>query len=304
MLGKEVVSLMGDSDQSLYLDCTFGAGGHSRMLLNKYASSRVIGLDQDSDRQTQVDALKNEFPNRMDFYNYNFKDLDQILEDQFDGVLFDFGVSSFQLDQADRGFSFSKPAPLDMRMNHKLGIPASEFLNTASPEAIRKSLRDYGQEKRWKPVLEAILNARGSEVLETTDGLAQLVYEAVGPKAVRLSKIHPATLTFQGIRIAVNEELSVIEEALPKAFDKLAEGGILICISFHSLEDRIVKRYFRTLCGLPLDRFDSRPKQERTVFATALTRKPMKASAEELEFNPRSRSAKLRAIKKGVFSKK
>ena len=190
-----------------------------------------------------------------------------------------------------------------MRMNRKLGIPASEFLNTASPEVIRKSLRDYGQEKRWKPVLEAILNARGSEVLETTDGLAQLVYEAVGPKAVRLSKIHPATLTFQGIRIAVNEELSVIEEALPKAFDKLAEGGILICISFHSLEDRIVKRYFRTLCGLPLDRFDSRPKQERTVSATALTRKPMKASAEELEFNPRSRSAKLRAIKKGVFSK-
>lgn len=298
VLADEVVSLMGESKANTFLDCTFGAGGHSRLLLNKFPASQLVAIDQDSDRQKNVSELKEAFPNRLRFYSLNFRDLDKIEEKTFDGILFDFGVSSFQLDQAERGFSFSKDAPLDMRMDAQKGISASEFLNTASEREIVAAVRDYGQEKRWKPVVQAIMKARGTEILETTTSLAQLVYDAVGMKAVRLSKIHPATLTFQGIRIAVNDELNVIHEALPKAFSKLSDGGVLACISFHSLEDRIVKRYFRELCGQPVDRFDNRFADQRDAQAEALSRKPIKASVDEIQKNPRSRSAKLRAIKK------
>ena len=298
VLGKEVTQLLSRQGPAQYLDCTFGAGGHSRLLLEENPEATIIGLDQDPDRRANFEALLSDFPGRVRFYPINFRDLGSISEVDFDGILFDFGVSSFQLDEAERGFSFSKDAPLDMRMNPTRGITAAEFLETATNDQLVTAIRNHGQETRWKLVVNAIQDARGTGILSTTKGLADLVYKAVGPKAVRLSKIHPATLTFQGIRIAINEELDVIEEALPKAYAKLKKGGVMACISFHSLEDRIVKLFFRKLCGQPLNRFDSTPMQLRKSFAKGITRKPVTASQEELETNARSRSAKLRAIQK------
>ena len=237
------------------------------------------------------------YAGRFRFIDGNFESLERA-GSGFAGILMDFGVSSFQLDDAARGFSFRNDAPADMRLDPRRGISAAEFLETADERDLVKAVRDFGEEQAWKRVVRAIVDARGTGKLSRTASLAALVENAIPRKPGPPPRIHPATLTFQGVRIFVNDEIGVIGRALPKAFAALAPGGVLAVISFHSLEDRPVKRYFNEICGRPVDSDDSRNQDERTRFADPVTRKPVTPSDAECAANPRCRSAKLRGVKK------
>ncbi|MGB0414783.1 MAG: 16S rRNA (cytosine(1402)-N(4))-methyltransferase RsmH, partial [Coraliomargarita sp.] len=186
----------------------------------------------------------------------------------------------------------------DMRMNPHAGISAAEFLETADEEALVRAVRNYGEEKRWRRVVQSIIDARGTGRLQRTQSLAELVTEAVGPTPRGRKAVHPATRTFQGIRVEVNDELSAIERGLPAAFDRLSPGGVLAAISFHSLEDRIVKRFCRKMAGRPEHAGDTRTQDERVVQAKMISTRPISPAEDEIRINPRSRSARLRAIRK------
>jgi 16S rRNA (cytosine1402-N4)-methyltransferase len=297
VLLHEAIEFLAPSEGRHYLDCTFGGGGHSRALLN-VPGTCVTALDCDPDAVRRGRELQAEAPGRFTIVDRNFRDLELVVEGPFHGILFDFGVSSFQLDQAERGFSFSKPGPADMRLDPRRGRPAREFLETATRDELIRAIRDYGEEPHWRRIIQAIENARGSSRLAHTDTLAELVAASIPARDRAKSRIHPATRAFQGIRIAVNGELDAIETALPAAFERLSHGGILVAISFHSLEDRCVKRWFRRFAGMPEDADDNRPADLREKHAELLTRKPLSPSETETRTNPRSRSARLRAIRK------
>lgn len=300
VLLSEVVDILSLERPCLILDGTFGGGGHSVALLEAMPECSLVGLDRDPSAAVRAEGVSKRFGERFRFVAMSFSRIGELSEEVFDGVLFDFGVSSFQLDELERGFSFRRDAPADMRMNPAAGEPAHEFLETASRDALVQAIRDYGEEPRWRRVVDAIERARGTGQLRTTVALAKLIETAIGSRRKRFGgpQIHAATQSFQGIRIAVNDELGEIEAAIPAAFAKLRPGGVLAAISFHSLEDRIVKRSFNRFAGRPTDRSDSRPADDRPVFADLLFRKPLTPSASEMERNPRSRSARLRALRK------
>ncbi|NBB78092.1 MAG: 16S rRNA (cytosine(1402)-N(4))-methyltransferase RsmH [Verrucomicrobia bacterium] len=280
------------------LDGTFGGGGHTRALLESAEQVSVVAVDRDPAAKPRAEALRAEFGERFRFYQRNFGDLEDFEEGDFHGVFFDFGLSSFQLDTEDRGFSFRYDAPVDMRMNPDEGIPAAEFLETADEAALVRAVRNYGEESRWRRVVKAIIAARGTGVLQRTQSLAELIVEAVGPTPPGRKAVHPATRTFQGIRVELNGELSAIERGLPAAFDRLLPGGVLAAISFHSLEDRIVKRFCRKMAGRPEHARDNRTQDEREVRATMISTRPISPGEAEIAANPRSRSARLRALQK------
>lgn len=282
-----------------FLDGTFGGGGHSRAILELHPENRVEGIDRDPEAIDRAGILEARYPGRFQFRRGEFSAILGDLRESYDGILLDLGVSSFQLDDAERGFSFRADAPLDMRMDYSSGSPASVFLETCAEADLVEAVRDFGEEPSWRRVVAAILEARGTGVLETTGGLAGLLESVLGGRSPRGRRpIHPATRTFQGIRIAVNDELRVIERALPLAFDRLKPGGRLVVISFHSLEDRIVKRFCRRMAGRPEHGNDSRWQEERTVLAELPFSKPILPDEAEIHRNPRSRSARLRAIRK------
>jgi len=295
---REVMEYIAPKLGQRILDCTFGGGGHTRALLEAASEVSVIALDRDPKAAERAAVLKAEFGPRFSLVDSDFGRLGQLALGSFDAILFDLGVSSFQLDERERGFSFRNDAPADMRMDPRTGLPASAWLESAPEQSLVHAIRDYGEENHWRRIVRAIVGARGSGTLSRTASLAELVSSAIPARDRATSRIHPATRTFQGIRIAVNDELGAVERALPAAFESLNSGGVLCVISFHSLEDRIVKQAFRQWCGMPVSSEDSRPQDERIRLAEALTRRPAVPGDLELSENPRSRSAKLRAIRK------
>jgi 16S rRNA (cytosine1402-N4)-methyltransferase len=298
VLLHETLEYLAPMQGGRYLDCTFGGGGHSSALLRAGEDIQLVALDRDPEAQARAEALRTEFGSRLTLIDRDFGRLADLDIGFFNGVLFDFGVSSFQLDDAERGFSFKVDAPADMRMDPRSGLPASRWLETATEEMLVRAIRDYGEETHWRRVVRSIVSARGTGRLARTASLADLIAASIPARDRHASKLHPATRSFQGIRIAVNDELGAIERALPAAFAKTLSGGVVCAISFHSLEDRIVKRAFRQWCGLPESVEDSRPQDLRVRTAEPLTRRPITPGDAELATNARSRSAKLRAIRK------
>lgn len=296
VLLDECLALLAPREGRAYLDCTFGGGGHAAALLHRAPRCSVDALDRDPAAAGRAAVLGAAYPDRLRFHAGNFRHLDRV-PGRFDGVLMDIGVSSYQLDDPGRGFSFRQDAPNDMRMDPSVGRGAAEFLERGERADIERAVRDFGEEPRWFRVVNAILAARGTGRLARTVSFAELV-AAAAPPAPGPRGPHPATRTFQGVRIAVNDELGALAEALPLAFEKLTAGGVLAVISFHSLEDRLVKRYFNDVAGRPVDRDDARNQDDRVKRADLLTRKAVRPSAEEETRNPRSRSARLRAVRR------
>ena len=270
---REVVELL--ADRSLVLDLTLGAGGHAEALLAA-GVARVIGLDRDPDAIALASARLARFGDRFEARSGRFSDVP--VADRTDGVLYDLGVSSMQLDRPERGFSYRADGPLDMRMDPSEATSAVDLVNRAAEEELADVLFRYGEERRSRRVAAAIVRARSREPIATTDQLARIVASALG---ARRGGPHPARRTFQALRIAVNRELEELAVSLPRAVDLLAPGGRVVVISYHSLEDRIAKRFL-------LERGD----------LEILTKKPRTPSIAERSRNPRARAAKLRAAER------
>ncbi|MBL8514176.1 MAG: 16S rRNA (cytosine(1402)-N(4))-methyltransferase RsmH [Betaproteobacteria bacterium] len=302
VLASEATSALLGPANGVYVDCTFGRGGHTRRLLARLGpDARVIAIDRDP----EAIAAGREFAQadkRFSIHHARFSELSGVLEEcglggaSLDGVLADLGVSSPQIDQAGRGFSFNKDGPLDMRMDTTRGESAAEWLARASEQEIRGVIRDYGEERFAQGIARQIVAARSTGGLFRTRQLAELVGQSVRS---REPGQHPATRTFQAIRIFVNRELEEIEALLPQAVKALRPGGKLVVIAFHSLEDRIVKRFMAH--EAKADHLPSKlPIRANEVDTATLTiaGKPVKASAEEVAANPRARSAIMRVAVK------
>lgn len=294
VLTEEVIDLLLVKKSGTFLDVTSGFGGHSAAILEELNGGSLIATDQDPEA---IRFLKSKFKTeeRISIHQARFSELHKLFSaNDFDGILADIGVSSYQLDTAERGFSFMKDGPLDMRMNQNIGEDASSWLNNAPEQEISNIIWKYGEEKKAKRIAKAIVEARKSFKIRTTKELAEIILEET-PRRFN-DKKHPATKTFQAIRIFINNELEELDLLLDFASKHLKIGGRTCIISFHSLEDRMVKRFFRDhsrrdpkLSKLPNLADDSSFK---------LVTKAIKPSENEMNINPRSRSAKLRVIER------
>ena len=301
LLHQTIDGLNIDPD-GVYVDCTAGGGGHSSAIAEKLSDKgRLISLDRDPDAVKAATERLSEFGNAMVIHR-NYSELDKVLDeldiDAVDGILMDLGVSSQQLDEESRGFSYHSDAPLDMRMS-QTGMSAADIVNTFDEQQLAKIIFEYGEEKFSRRIASNIIRARETAPIETTLQLADLIRESV-PQKARRDK-NPCKKTFQAIRIAVNGEFDHLSEGLDKAFEALKPGGRLAVITFHSLEDRIVKQRFAGWCKGCICPPDfpqcvcGRKPQGKLV-----NRKPIEADEKELESNNRSRSAKLRIIERSV----
>jgi len=298
VLLAETVELLAPKSGEVFVDATLGLGGHTKALLETEATLRVIGIDQDREAMTLAKQRLAEFGDRVEFRQGNFSDVGTFV-DRADGILADLGASSLQFDSETRGFSFRFDAPLDMRMDAEGDDEtAAELLERLSEEEIANLIYGYGEERFSRRIARRIVERRNAgNPVGTTKELAELVERSVPRKPK--DKIHPATKTFQALRIAVNRELEVLERFLKDAIDMLTPHGRLAVISFHSLEDRIVKQTFLKASG----KCQCPPRIPQCICGAKrqveiLTKKPITARDEELDLNPRSRSAKLRAVRK------
>lgn len=296
VLLNETIEALNIKPDGIYIDGTAGGAGHSKEIAKRLDGGLLLALDQDPDAVKVATERLEGLPAKV--INVNFRQMDDVAFaekiEKVDGILLDLGVSSYQLDTAERGFSYHKDAPLDMRMSQS-GISAKDIVNTFSEKELSDILIRFGEEKFSKRIAQKIVSEREKKEITTTLQLAEIIANAVPASARRDG--HPARKSFQAIRIAVNAELDVLSEVLDKAFDLLKPDGVLAIITFHSLEDRIVKlkfKEFTTGCTCPPD-FPVCV-CGKTPRGRLLTRKPIEPSEEELENNPRSRSAKLRVI--------
>lgn len=301
VMAQAVIDYLVAGRGGVYLDCTVGTGGHAAEILKATSpDGRLIGIDLDSQALMLAEENLGPYKERVSLFHGNFAELNRIMNQQgiseVDGVLMDLGVSSLQFDIPARGFSFRHCGPLDMRMDQTTGQPISQILNRKSAAELARIIRELGEERWAKRIADRIVKTRERTPLETTEQLAELVVRAV-PRST--GKIHPATRTFQALRMFINRELTNLEIGLEQAISALKSGGRICVIAFHSLEDRIVKRKFRALergciCppGAPVCICGRKPELR------LLTRRPVTPGEEEINVNPRCRSAKLRAAVK------
>lgn len=298
VMPKETLQFLKIKKASWYIDCTLGGGGHTEEIIK--AGGKVLGLDLDKDAIKEVakkydltleniDGHLQAKSDNLILYQTNFAKLkgvkEKLVTEPIMGILFDLGISSHQLEQTERGFSFNKDAPLDMRMNPEVGIPASDLINGLYEGELANLFWKLGEERYSKRIAKKIVEKRQKDPIQTTNQLVQIIL-SVRPRTSK-DRIHPATKIFQALRIAVNDELNSLKEVLPQALQVLSPEGRLVVISFHSLEDRIVKDFFKD--------------EEKNSSIKILTQKPVTPSEEEIDFNPRARSGKLRAVEKLLY---
>lgn len=302
VLLKETIESLNLRPGEVYVDCTLGVAGHSLGMLAAEPTIRLVGIDQDAEALDRATYRLTAYSRQVTLVRGNFRNLRSILKNleitSVAGVLMDIGVSSPQLDDGERGFSYHQEARLDMRMDQDSDLDAWTIVNTYGPEELTKIISTYGEERWAARIAKFIVQERGQSPINSTLDLVTVIKKAI-PAGARAKGPHPARRTFQALRIAVNDELGALKLALEQAVELLKPGGRLAVITFHSLEDRIVKEYFQDLLGrctcppnLPVCICNKEP------IVRLVNRKPIEASPEELETNPRSRSAKLRVVEK------
>ncbi|MBC8530846.1 16S rRNA (cytosine(1402)-N(4))-methyltransferase RsmH [Christensenellaceae bacterium NSJ-53] len=299
ILLKEAVEGLVRDREGIYVDGTTGGGGHSEGIAKRLlGNGKLICLDQDSEALAEAGQRLRPFSERVKLVKANFRDLAEVLDglgiEKADGILLDIGVSSHQLDAGERGFSYQADAPLDMRMDRQQSFSAYDVVNGYSETELLRVIRDYGEEKWAARIAKFIVEARKGGPLESTGQLVDVIKAAI-PASARREGPHPAKRTFQAIRIEVNDELGALQDGLERGVERLRPGGRMAVITFHSLEDRMVKQTFRRLAdpctcpkSFPVCVCGKKPQVE------IVTRKPIQPSSEEIEGNPRARSAKLR----------
>jgi 16S rRNA (cytosine1402-N4)-methyltransferase len=292
---QKVVELLAPRRGGVYVDATVGAGGHAAAILEACGpDGTLIGIDRDREALGLAARELERFHERVTLVHANFSTVADVLRrggsPRVDGLLMDLGISSLQLDRGERGFSFRERAPLDMRMDQSTGMTADELIRSSTEEELKHIIRTYGEERRAGRIARAVADAAMRERPLTTETLAGAVAEAVGGRSPRRGRIHPATRTFQALRMAVNREMEELEALLRSVPSILREGGRCVCIAYHSVEDRIVKNVFREL--------SKRGKKDVTSPLELVMRKPLSATEEEVRRNPRSRSARLRAVER------
>lgn len=297
-MAEECIEGLNIKEDGIYVDCTLGGGGHSSYILKKLSpQGRLIGIDQDIDAINAAKARLNQYKN-VTYVNDNFRNIKNILDnlgiEKVDGILADLGVSSYQLDNAERGFSYMNDAALDMRMNREQQFSAYDIVNGYSADQLEKIIRNYGEEKFARRIAQFIVDRRANKKIESTFELVEIIKAAIPAKARREGP-HPAKRTFQAIRIEVNGELEILNKFVEDGVNCLAEDGRIAVITFHSLEDRIIKLKYRELANpctcppnFPICQCGKKP------LVKVITRKPIEPREDEVEGNPRSRSAKLR----------
>lgn len=299
---SETVDALNVTDGGIYADGTLGGGGHSFEILSRGKNIRLIGIDQDKDALSAASKRLAQFGNQVTYVNSNFKNISSVLDelgiDEIDGMVLDLGVSSYQLDNEERGFSYMKSAPLDMRMNQSAPLSAYEVVNEYSAEQLTDIFYRYGEENWSKRVAQFICEKRKEAPIKTTGELSEIIKAAI-PKGARKDELHPEKRIFQAIRIEVNGELEILKGAVCDIVKRLKKGGRLSVITFHSLEDRIIKQVFADLAkgctcpaNFPVCVCGKKPEIK------VITRKPILPSGDELSENSRSKSAKLRVAEK------
>lgn len=302
VLLNETIDSLNIKPDGIYVDGTLGGAGHSSEIVKRLTTGRLIGIDQD---EAAICAAKERLSASMDkvtIVRSNYKDMKQVLHDlnieKVDGILLDLGVSSYQLDTPDRGFSYREDAPLDMRMDNRMKLTAKDIVNDYSEMDLFRIIRDYGEDKFAKNIAKHIVRMRQEKPIETTFELVEAIKAAI-PAKIRMAAGHPAKRTFQAIRIELNHELDVLKDTLDDMVDLLQDGGRLSIITFHSLEDRIVKVHFKKMedpCTCPKS-FPVCVCNNKSK-GTVISRKPILPSEEELLTNKRSKSAKLRVFER------
>ena len=291
---KEVLTALKPQKGEVYVDATFGNGGYTKAILEA-ADCKVIALDRDPTVKISANEFKNMYGERFEFRAGQFGDFADLVPEKINGAVFDIGVSSMQLDEAERGFSFSKEGALDMRMS-QAGISAKDIVNSYEEDKLADLIYQYGEERKSRQIAKRIVEYRQNKKIETTTELAEIIYSVIHKK---FGEIDPATRTFQALRIAVNDELGELSRGLQSAANRLQKNGRLVVVDFHSLEDRIVKNFFKENGGkrIRVSKYAPELVQDEHLFAEVS--KVIVPTAEECGKNPRARSAKLRYAIRG-----